>query len=569
MKKLSQLPQELQNASVAQLQQVQSCELCGGNHTNGQCAMPSTSQEEVSYMGNQGRPGNYNQGWKPHQNMGQAGPSNRPPHQQTYQHPSLTDRTSKLEDMMQQFLQMSIQNQKNTDASIKNLEVQVGQLAKQLADQQGSPFSANTEANPKEQCKAIFTRSGKEVGLGSKEKVEAREKRKNEEEIQEEEVDEEIVVEEEKNKSEEKDKEKRQKEKVVVKPLPYPQNPSRKEKERQLARFKDIFKQLEIKIPFSEALQQIPSYSKFMKEFLGKKKKYIEEETIEVQGNCSAIIQKNLPPKFKDPGSFTIPCTIGNQDMGKALVDLGASINLMPLSMLKKIGGLEAKPTRMTLQLADSSVKHTYGVVEDVVVQIDNLKFPVDFVVMEMEKDEGVPLILGRSFMKTAKVVINMDDGTLKLKDQDEEVTFNVLEAVQEPTDEQTSLKVINEVLSVTSRPWQASKLLEKCSNCFSTKVNEEKEEKDDVRVHHRSLMGTNELRLGQPIVMRKENLKISPKRFKSKWSRLWVIRDIKVDGRIEIEAPYSSRTKLVTSDQLKLYRCEVGKEHTKKTNQA
>ncbi|XP_027927818.1 uncharacterized protein LOC114184707 [Vigna unguiculata] len=213
-----------------------------------------------------------------------------------------------------------------------------------------------------------------------------------------------------------------------------------------------------------------------MKEFLSKKKKYIEEETIKVQGSCSAIIQKNLPPKFKDPGSFTIPCTIGNQDMGKALVDLGASINLMPLSMLKKIGGLEAKPTRMTLQLADSSIKYPYGVVEDVVVQIDNLKFPVDFVVMEMEKDEGVPLILGRPFMKTTKVVINVDDGTLKLKDQDEEVTFNVLEAVQEPIDEQNSLKVVNEVLSVTSRPWQASKLLEKCSNCFSAKVNEEKE---------------------------------------------------------------------------------------------
>jgi len=173
---------------------------------------------------------------------------------------------------MQQFLQMSTQNQKNTNASIKNLEVQVRQLAKQLDDQRGSSFPANTEANPKEQCKGIFTRNGKEVGLGSKEKVEAREKKKNEEEIQEEEVDEEIVVEEEENKSEEKDKEKRQKDKVVVKPFPYPQNPSRKEKEKQLARLKDIFKQLEIKIPFSEALQQIPSYAKFMKEFLGKKK---------------------------------------------------------------------------------------------------------------------------------------------------------------------------------------------------------------------------------------------------------------------------------------------------------
>ena len=288
-----------------------------------------------------------------------------------------------------------------------------------------------------------------------------------------------------------------------------------------------------------------------------------------MQGNCSAIIQKNLPLKFKDPGSFTIPCTIGNQDMGKGLVDLGASINLMPLSMLKKIGGLEAKPTRMTLQLADTSIKYPYGVVEDVVVQIDKLKFPVDFVVMEMEKDEGIPLILGRPFMKTTKVVINMDDGSLKLKDQDEEVMFNIFEAVQEPTDEQNSLKAINEVLYVTSRPWQALKLLEKCSNCFSYKVNEEREEKNGVLVHHHLLMVTNKLRLGQPIVMRKVNLKISPRRFKSKWSRLWVIRDIKVDRRIEIEASYSRRTKLVTRDQLKWYRCEVRKDHTKSTNQA
>ena len=157
--------------------------------------------------------------------------------------------------------------------------------------------------------------------------------------------------------------------------------------------------------------------------------------------------------------------------------------------------------------------------------------------------------------MKTAKVVINVDERTLKLKDQDEEVNFSVFEAVQESTDEQTSLKAINEVLFVTSRLWQASKLLGKCSNCFSAKMNEEREEKNDVLVHHHSLMGTNGLRLGQPIVMRKEHLKISPRRFKSNWASLWVIRDIKADGRIEIEAPYSRRTKLVTSDQLKLYR--------------
>ncbi|XP_017412991.2 uncharacterized protein LOC108324561 [Vigna angularis] len=124
----------------------------------------------------------------------------------------------------------------------------------------------------------------------------------------------------------------------------------------------EIFKQLEITMPLTEALQQIPAYAKHMKQMLNKKKKYLDEETIELQGNCSDIMQKTLPPKFKDPGSFIIPCTIGNHDIGKTLIDLGASINLMPLSMLEKIGGLEVKPTRMMLQLADRSVKYPYGV---------------------------------------------------------------------------------------------------------------------------------------------------------------------------------------------------------------
>jgi len=111
MKKLSQLPKELQNVSQAQHQQVvQGCELCGGDHPNGQCVMKTNSQEEVNYMGNQGRQGNYgnyNQGWKPHPSMGQPGPSNRPPPQSQ---PSLNDRTTKLEEAMQQFVQVSISN---------------------------------------------------------------------------------------------------------------------------------------------------------------------------------------------------------------------------------------------------------------------------------------------------------------------------------------------------------------------------------------------------------------------------------------------------------------------------
>ncbi|XP_052728494.1 uncharacterized protein LOC108327310 [Vigna angularis] len=166
-----------------------------------------------------------------------------------------------------------------------------------------------------------------------------------------------------------------------------------------------IFKKLEINIPFSKALQQMPSYSKFLKELLTKKRKYIEEETIEVQGNCSAIIQKLLPPKFKDPGSFTIPCTIGNISVGKALIDLGANINLMPLSMFEKVEGLELKPTWMTLQLVDTSLKYPYRLAEDVLV-------------------------------KTVRVLIDVENGKLKVRVQDEEVNFDVFKAMSHPKDD-------------------------------------------------------------------------------------------------------------------------------------
>ncbi|XP_027927622.1 uncharacterized protein LOC114184513 [Vigna unguiculata] len=178
----------------------------------------------------------------------------------------------------------------------------------------------------------------------------------------------------------------------------------------------------------------MPTYAKFMKEILTKKRRYIGEETIELEARCSAIIQKILPPKFKDPGSFTLPVTIGSLVVGKALLDLGASINLVPLSMLKKIGELEIKPTRMTLQLTDRSIKYPNGVVEDVLVKVNKFLFPMDFVIMEMEENVEVPLILGRPFMKTVRLLIDVD-GKPTVRVQDEEVNFNVFEAMSHPKD--------------------------------------------------------------------------------------------------------------------------------------
>ncbi|XP_068486560.1 uncharacterized protein [Phaseolus vulgaris] len=204
----------------------------------------------------------------------------------------------------------------------------------------------------------------------------------------------------------------------------------------------DILKRLQINIPFTEALKQMPTYAKFMKELLTRKRKINDQEIVELEVGCSAIIQKTLPQKFRDPGSFTLPVTIENLTIGKALLDLGASINLMSLSMLKKIGDVEVKPTRMTLQLVDRSIKYPHGIVEDLLVKVDKFLFPVDFVVMDIEEDVEIPLILGRPFIKTVKVIIDVDKGRLKVCAQDEQVSFNVLKAMKYSNDQKECFRL-------------------------------------------------------------------------------------------------------------------------------
>ena len=123
---------------------------------------------------------------------------------------------------------------------------------------------------------------------------------------------------------------------------------------------------------------------------------------------CSAILQKKLPPKLKDPGSFTIPCTIGNLEEMQALCDLGASINLMPLSVYKRLKLGEAKHTTVTLQLADRSLAHPLGIVEDVLVKVGKFILPTDFIVLDMEEDGRIPIILGHPFLATGQALIDV-----------------------------------------------------------------------------------------------------------------------------------------------------------------
>ena len=113
----------------------------------------------------------------------------------------------------------------------------------------------------------------------------------------------------------------------------------------------EVFKKMHINIPFTDALEQMPSYVKFMKDILSKKRRLSEFETMNLIEECSAILQRKLPQKLKDPGSFTIPSKIGNSNFKRALCDLGANINLMSLSIFRRLGLGEARPTIVTLQL--------------------------------------------------------------------------------------------------------------------------------------------------------------------------------------------------------------------------
>jgi len=196
----------------------------------------------------------------------------------------------------------------------------------------------------------------------------------------------------------------------------------------------------------------MPLYSKFLKDMLTRKHKYIHQENIIVEENCSAVIQKILPPKHKDPESVTIPCSIGEVTVGKALIDLGASINLMPLSMRRRMGELEIMPTKITLQLADRSITRPYGLIEDVVVRVKHFIFLADFVVMDICEDTDIPVILGRPFMLTASCIVDMGRKKLEMSFEDQKIDFDLFVEDKSALEENVWLQVMEvgqEVLEV------------------------------------------------------------------------------------------------------------------------
>ncbi|GJZ83454.1 reverse transcriptase domain-containing protein [Tanacetum coccineum] len=209
--------------------------------------------------------------------------------------------------------------------------------------------------------------------------------------------------------------------------------PSRRNDERnrekandQIEKFYEIFKDLSFEISFTDTLILMPKFASTLKALIGNKEKLSEMARTPLNENCSAVILNKLPEKLRDPGKFLIPCEFPGLDKCFALANIGASINFMPFSVWKKLSLPELTPTCMTLELADRSISRPIGIAEDVSVKVGVFHFLADFVVVEFDAYPRVPLILGRSFLKTGRALIDVYEGELTLRVGKEAVTFNL-----------------------------------------------------------------------------------------------------------------------------------------------
>ncbi|XP_052626748.1 uncharacterized protein LOC128133388 [Lactuca sativa] len=286
-----------------------------------------------------------------------------------------------LQELVTYLAQSQTQFQQETKNTFSNIQAQIGDLVTALNKmEQRGKLPSQTKKNPN--VSAITLRSGKTLGESNPKRV----SREEEDEV--------IVVEPLKVEA-------TPKEPVVpnvdqpdssnkpIKPLvippPFPSRLAFSKKIEEEIELFETFRKVQINIPLLNAIKQIPSYAKFLKDLCTKKRKFKENEKIQVNANVSTVIQKKLPPKCKDPGIFVIPCTIGDLHVKSAMLDLGASINVMPYSIFQSLNVGPLEETGVIIQLADKSSVSPKGVLEDVLVQVNQLVFPADFYVIDLK----------------------------------------------------------------------------------------------------------------------------------------------------------------------------------------
>ena len=195
--------------------------------------------------------------------------------------------------------------------------------------------------------------------------------------------------------------------------------------DEQFGKFMEVIQKLYINIPLLDAIQ-VPTYAKYIRDILNKKRPMPSAEVIKLTKECSAAILNKLPEKKKNLGCLTIECTIGDQHFNHALYDLEASVSVMPAAIYYKLNHTALELTSMCLQLADQSVQYPLGIAKNIPVKIIEFFMLVDFVVLDMHPDSIVSLILRRPFLSTANAHIDVGKGSIKftINKQEEQFTF-------------------------------------------------------------------------------------------------------------------------------------------------
>lgn len=199
----------------------------------------------------------------------------------------------------------------------------------------------------------------------------------------------------------------------------------------------EVFKQVKVNIPLLDAIKQVPIYAKFLKDLCTQKRKNRTNvyKKVLLTEQVSSVFQSDAPPKLQDPGTPTIDIVIGKHAIERALLDLGASVNLIPYSVYEQLGLGELKPTSVTLQLADRSIKVPRGVIEDVLVKVNDFYFPTDFIVLDTEPVQTLkkqsPIILGRPFLATANANIHVRSGEMEVTFGNMTLKLNVYKAAR------------------------------------------------------------------------------------------------------------------------------------------
>ncbi|KAK4707102.1 hypothetical protein R3W88_033351 [Solanum pinnatisectum] len=238
--------------------------------------------------------------------------------------------------------------------------------------------------------------------------------------------------------------------------------------------------------PIYRVVTQMPAYAKFLKEILSGKKKMEETSVVKLNAHYSSILQNTLPQKCGDPCSFTIPCAIGKVIFEKSLCGSWASINLMPLLILKKLEG--------ELGIINSIPV----IIEDVLVRVDKFVFPVDFIVVDMEENKEVLLILRRPFMAIGKAILNVYEDQLMLRVGEEKVVFNMKKMMKFTQDEEnvySSFKV--DILTNLAEEYKNENLIEEFRRDTYENARIFKEK---TKVWHDCLIKTKEFKEGDKV---------------------------------------------------------------------